>query len=81
MAAGGAGAATGDASDWIPRLYNAGKIPDIVFEVKHGLAENGFIEGRNFKFEYRFAEFHRERIGALAADLVQGSSITTRVAM
>jgi putative ABC transport system substrate-binding protein len=47
------------------------KIPDIILEVKHGLAENGFIEGRNFKFEYRFAEFHPERIGALAEDLVQ----------
>ena len=47
------------------------KIPDIVLEVKHGLAENSFIEGRNFKFEYRFAEFHPERLGALAADLVQ----------
>jgi putative tryptophan/tyrosine transport system substrate-binding protein len=47
------------------------KIPDIVLEVKRGLAENGFIEGGNFKFEYRFAEFHPERIGALAADLLQ----------
>jgi putative ABC transport system substrate-binding protein len=47
------------------------KIPDIILEIKHGLTDNGFIEGRNFKFEYRFAEFHPERLGALAADLVQ----------
>jgi hypothetical protein len=47
------------------------KIPDIVLEVKRGLAENDFIEGRNFKFEYRFAEFHPERVAALTTDLVQ----------
>jgi putative tryptophan/tyrosine transport system substrate-binding protein len=47
------------------------QIPDIVLGVKRGLAEYGFVEERNFKFEYRFAEGHPDRIAALAADLVQ----------
>jgi putative ABC transport system substrate-binding protein len=46
------------------------KIPDIILAVKRGLAESGLVEGRNFKFEYRFAEYHPERLAALAADLV-----------
>jgi putative ABC transport system substrate-binding protein len=47
------------------------KIPDIIATVERGLAESDFIEGSNFKFEYRFAEFHPERLPALAAELVQ----------
>jgi putative ABC transport system substrate-binding protein len=39
--------------------------------VKHGLVETGFVEGRNFAFEYRFADYHRERLPGLAADLVR----------
>jgi putative ABC transport system substrate-binding protein len=35
-----------------------------------GLAELGYVEGRNVDFEYRWAEFHPERFPALAADLV-----------
>ena len=35
-----------------------------------GLAETGFVEGRNVAFEYRSAEGQYSRLPALAADLV-----------
>jgi putative tryptophan/tyrosine transport system substrate-binding protein len=36
-----------------------------------GLAETGFIDGRNVRIEYRYAESQDERLAALAADLVE----------
>jgi hypothetical protein len=36
-----------------------------------GLAENGYVEGRNVALEYRMAEDHYERLPALANDLVR----------
>jgi len=38
---------------------------------RRGLAELGYVEGRNLAVEYRWGEFHPERLSALAADLVQ----------
>jgi ABC-type uncharacterized transport system substrate-binding protein len=38
---------------------------------QRGLREVGFVEGRNVTFEYRFAEDQRDRLPALAADLVR----------
>jgi putative ABC transport system substrate-binding protein len=38
---------------------------------QQGLAETGFVDGRNLAFEYRFAENQNERLPALAADLVR----------
>jgi len=37
--------------------------------VKQGLAQAGFVEGRNYTFEYRFADYDLERLPILAADL------------
>jgi putative ABC transport system substrate-binding protein len=38
--------------------------------VHRGLTETGFVEGQNIKSEYRWADFHHDRLAALAADLV-----------
>jgi putative tryptophan/tyrosine transport system substrate-binding protein len=39
--------------------------------VRQGLAEAGYVEGRNVGFEYRRAEDHYERLPALATELVR----------
>jgi putative ABC transport system substrate-binding protein len=39
--------------------------------VRQGLAESGYVEGRNVGFEYRRAEDHYERLPALAIELVR----------
>lgn len=38
--------------------------------LQKGLRQSGFIEGQNIAIEYRSADGHNERLGALAADLV-----------
>jgi len=38
---------------------------------RRGLSESGFIEGRNVAIEYRWAEYHNERLPAMVADLVR----------
>jgi putative ABC transport system substrate-binding protein len=42
-----------------------------VAAVRQGLIEAGYVEGRNFAFEYRWAEDQYERLPALAAELVR----------
>jgi len=38
---------------------------------RQGLSETGYVEGRNVAFEYRGAEFHYDRLSALASELVR----------
>ena len=46
----------------------------------HGLAEGGYVEGRNLAVEYRWAEDRNERFPQLAAELVQrGVSVIAAV--
>ena len=43
----------------------------IIAIMKRSLAEMGYVEGRNFVIEYRWAEGQTDRLPALAADLVR----------
>jgi ABC-type uncharacterized transport system substrate-binding protein len=46
-------------------------LPNYIAAFREGLAEAGFVEGKNVTIEFRFAEQHLERVPALAMDLIR----------
>jgi putative tryptophan/tyrosine transport system substrate-binding protein len=43
---------------------------DLVAAFREGLSESGFVEGRNVRIEFRWAQGHYDRLAALSADLL-----------
>jgi hypothetical protein len=43
---------------------------------RQGLTDTGYIEGQNLAIEYRWAEYHNDRLPAMAADLVRRNVVT-----
>jgi ABC-type uncharacterized transport system substrate-binding protein len=44
---------------------------DLIPSFYQGLAETGYVEGRNLIIEYRWANGHNDRLSAMATDLAQ----------
>ena len=47
------------------------QMPDLVAAFRRGLAEAGYVEGKNLVIEYRFTNFRPELMHEAASDLVQ----------
>jgi ABC-type uncharacterized transport system substrate-binding protein len=70
VAAGGAGAAANNADRRISRRWYARDVGKPA-AFRKGLAETGYVEGRNLSIEFRFAQNELSRLPELAVDLVR----------
>jgi putative ABC transport system substrate-binding protein len=52
-------------------VQRGGPWPENIEGIRRGLAEIGFLEGRDVTVEYHTADSHIERLSALAADVVR----------
>jgi putative ABC transport system substrate-binding protein len=55
-------------------IEGAGSYAGVVGEIRQGLKDVGFVEGRNVLIEYRSANGRPERVQDLADDLVRRRS-------
>ena len=53
------------------RSTSANASADLVAALRRGLTETGYVEGRNFAIEYRWADSQGRRLPALVADLIR----------
>ena len=75
MAAAGAGAAARHPYRRISELPAAQDYQRQLAAFLDGLAEAGYVDGRNVKIEYRWAENHSDRLPALMADVWRRSEL------
>ena len=62
----------GDAGDRLPRPRAAAEaIPHLLAAFRRGLAEAGYVEGKNLAIEYRFSNYRPELLPEAAGDLVR----------
>ena len=60
------------------RFESLESMRDLIAAFHRGLADSGYVEGRNLAVEYRSAEGQSDRLPALAADLVRHQRIERR---
>ena len=71
VAAGGASTAFGHADNRVARQYVTRWVVGSGRRIPQGLEDQGFLESRNIRIEYRWADNRNERLPQLAADLVR----------